>query len=184
MPRDATPVTLQDHAEDVVTVEPHDPRWTRRAKRDIETLRLELEVVTLDIEHAGSTSVPGLPAKPTVDLLLGTHACPWDERHDDTLSALGYVFYKAPNTHWRMYLKSWRHLRRGYHLHVVEHDRAHWNDHLRFRDDLRAHPAQAERYGALKQDLAERHATTRGAYKQAKSALVRELEDKAPEWHP
>lgn len=93
-------------------------------------VRLVLGAVVQGVQHFGSTSVPGLRAKPTVDLLLGTHRWPWRETDDRALAELGYTFYKAPNERWRVYLKPWQDVRRGYHLHVVEFDSGHWHDHL------------------------------------------------------
>jgi GrpB-like predicted nucleotidyltransferase (UPF0157 family) len=166
-----------------VVLEPHSAEWVERYEHEHRALLAALPQAIIDVQHIGSTSVPGLAAKPTVDIMLGTHDWPWPETHDSSLANLGYRFYKAPapNDLWRVYLKAWRTQQRGYHLHVVQHGRDHWRDHILFRDFLRAQPAQAKRYEALKLDLAERFASDRGAYQSGKAELIRELTRMAQE---
>jgi GrpB-like predicted nucleotidyltransferase (UPF0157 family) len=160
-----------------VGIEPYSANWIERYQDERRALLATLPVPIIDVQHVGSTSVPGLAAKPTVDIMLGTHDWPWPETHDHTLATLGYRFYKAsaPDGRWRVYLKAWREKQRGYHLHVVEHGSDHWQTHLLFRDFLRSHQAQAKRYEALKLDLAERFANDRSAYQRGKAELIREL---------
>jgi GrpB-like predicted nucleotidyltransferase (UPF0157 family) len=141
-----------------------------------------LDDVIVDLQHIGSTSIPGLPAKPTIDILLGTKEWPWPTAVDEDLEQLRYSFYKAPEENWRVYLKPWRNSRRGYHLHIVEHDSDHWRRHLHFRDYLRTHAEEARRYESLKHDLAKAHTYDRGKYQQGKAALIAELTKKAREW--
>jgi GrpB-like predicted nucleotidyltransferase (UPF0157 family) len=164
-----------DPSQQPLMVEPYQPLWVSRYEDEAAQLcDLPSEVVQ-EVQHFGSTSVPGMSAKPTVDILLGTTLWPWPESLDTALEQLGYIFYKAPNERWRVYLKPWLTMPRGYHLHVVEHDSDHWRDHLLFRDYLRTHSADAERYASLKQNLAGRLGGQRGTYQYEKGELVREL---------
>ena len=117
-----------------------------------------------------------------MDILLGTDSWPWTTQLDDAIAIVGYQLYKAPNERWRVYLKPWETLRRGYHLHIVEYDSPHWHDHLLFRNYLRTHPEHAERYATLKLDLAARLGGRRGSYQNGKAELVRELQHRANEW--
>lgn len=167
-----------------VLVEAYSEDWRERYETERRALLEALAGAIVELEHIGSTSVPGLAAKPTIDMMLGTHAWPWPEKRDGLLGALGYDHYKTPARHgrWRVYIKAWRGRPRGFHLHVVEHDSEHWRSHLLFRDFLRVHRSQAERYEALKRELAARFAHDRAAYQRGKSQLVTEITELAQRW--
>lgn len=149
-----------------------DPQWSELAQQEMLRLREVLSGHIVDIQHFGGTAVPGLDAKPTLDLLLGTGSWPWPQAADAALLTLGFSFYKSPNSRWRVYLKRRGELQRGYHLHVVEAGSDHWHSHLRFRDHLRRAPEDAKRYAALKRELAQQFADDRGAYQAGKAELV------------
>ena len=170
--------------DEPVTIEAYSEEWQERYRVERRALLGALAGTIVGLEHIGSTSIPGLAAKPTVDLMLGTLAWPWPDAYDATLATLGYNHYKTPaeDGRWRVYLKPWEGRQRGYHLHVVEHDSEHWLSHLLFRDFLRDHIAEAKRYEALKLELARNFANDRTAYQEGKSQLIAELTRSAEEW--
>jgi GrpB-like predicted nucleotidyltransferase (UPF0157 family) len=169
-------------SQEPVVVEPYQPLWRVQFAGEQNLLRTVLGNNVRDIQHFGSTSVPDLWAKPTVDILAGTCCWPWPTQLDLALQGAGYVFYKAPNERWRVYLKPWRDKLRGYHLHVVEFESDHWNEHLLFRDYLRCHPQDAERYAESKRELAGQLEGRRGSYQRLKAELVVELMERAKAW--
>lgn len=171
-----------DPSQEPVAVEPYQLEWLERYEHEHMLLQSVLDEAVLEIQHFGSTSIPGMWAKPTVDILLGTSRWPWPPMLDQALHDAGYVFYKAPRERWRVYLKSWQHLRRGYHLHIVEFASEHWIEHLLFRDYLRYNRHDAAVYAALKRDLAQSHEQDRGAYQHQKAELVMELMKRAKAW--
>lgn len=130
-------------------------------------------------EHFGSTAVPGLIAKPTIDLIVATQLWPWPAELDMQLRGLGFYFYKAPNPKWRVYLKERDGRQRGFHLHVVEAESQHWHEHLLFRDHLRGHAEDAQTYGRLKVALAQTYPEQLGQYQARKADLVREIMQRA-----
>ncbi|WP_415791026.1 GrpB family protein [Deinococcus saxicola] len=144
-------------------------------------LRRTLGPATSAAEHFGSTAVPGLIAKPTIDLIVATALWPWTEQLDEKLRAIGFHFYKAPHPRWRVYLKEREGRQRGFHLHTVEEGSSHWQEHLLFRDHLRCHPADAAAYGQLKLELAAAHPGRLGEYQAGKAELVREIMGRAEE---
>ncbi|GAA5531726.1 GrpB family protein [Deinococcus aluminii] len=166
---------MGDPAREAVKVEGYDPRWPWWANQEITLLRGVLGDRIAEIEHIGSTAVPGMDAKPTVDLMLGTAAWPWNPEDDARLLVAGYSFYKSPNERWRVYLKPRGNLLRGFHLHIVEADSAHWREHLHFRDHLRAHPEDARAYAEVKRELAQKFGHDRGAYQAGKADLIRAI---------
>jgi GrpB-like predicted nucleotidyltransferase (UPF0157 family) len=128
----------------------------------------------LDIEHFGSTAVPGMSAKPTVDMLAGVESMAVADALFAPLLQAGYTTSRAfnamlPDRRWFMRVADGR---RTHHLHLVEHGGPQWLDRLRFRDALRSDARLARRYGELKAELAAKHRFDREAYTAAKGAFV------------
>jgi GrpB-like predicted nucleotidyltransferase (UPF0157 family) len=155
-----------------VRVVPYDPAWAdlfaaerRRLEEVLTTCGLSLR-----IEHTGSTAVPGLSAKPVLDMLAA-----WTDGEQrpaliDAFQRAGYVYRGEQGIPGRDFFR--RGEPRQYHLHLAEVDSRFWSDHRAFRDYLRAHADVAAAYGLLKQTLAERHPTDRAAYIDGKTAFV------------
>jgi GrpB-like predicted nucleotidyltransferase (UPF0157 family) len=124
----------------------------------------------LDVEHTGSTSVPGLAAKPIIDILAGLR------KEDDRAAAIA-AFRSAGYTHrGEQEIPGRDFFRRGeprqYHVHLTLEGSAFWDDQRTFRDWLRTHPDAAAEYAELKLALAASHATDREAYIAGKTAFV------------
>ena len=134
------------------------------------------------IEHIGSTAVPGLGAKPVIDILLGAPSIAVIERHIPGLVESGYryvpEFERAMPE--RRYFTKLDHPPGRFHLHAVALGSAFWSRHLAFRDALRADPSLARKYWRLKQHLAARHPDDRAAYAEAKSDFIRSALAKGP----
>jgi GrpB-like predicted nucleotidyltransferase (UPF0157 family) len=129
----------------------------------------------LTIEHIGSTSVPGLSAKPIIDMLLGVQTLDQADACLEPLQQLGYEYLPERTA----FTKARRFLRKyspgelvGYHLHLLQPSNPHWTALLAFRNYLRHHPATAHRYGVLKQQLAEQFPTDRLAYLHGKADFI------------
>lgn len=149
-----------------------DPRWPEAFARQRETLQRMLGPTAERIEHVGSTAVPGLAAKPIVDILVGLRWLDAGAERIPALLAEGYSYvpeYEAELPE-RLYLR--RGTPRTVHLHKVETRSPEWERMIRFRDHLRAKPGAARRYERLKRELAERHADDREAYTQGKSEFI------------
>lgn len=169
-----TPTSLGLRSGTVV-VAPHDPAWAAEFQAERARLMAALGALPGRIEHVGSTSVPELPAKPILDLLGGRPASSAPEPYVAALERAGYVHrgeYGIPGRDY--FVRDDASGRRTHHLHLVEEDGPLWRRHLAFRDYLRAHPARAAEYAALKRDLAARHADERAAYTSAKTAFIEE----------
>ena len=125
------------------------------------------------IEHVGSTAVPGLIAKPVIDIMFGVRSLGESEPAIDDLASAGYVHspYKGDVMHW-FCKPSDEH--RTHHLHLIPHASALWNERIRFRDLLRADDKIASDYAALKRDLALLHKDDREAYTQEKWPFIRD----------
>jgi GrpB-like predicted nucleotidyltransferase (UPF0157 family) len=130
----------------------------------------------LAIEHIGSTSVPGLSAKPIIDMLLGMETLEKADICLDPLAQLGYEYLPQR----KAFTKARRFLRKyplggrvGYHLHLLQPNNPYWTVLLVFRDYLRCHPDTAHQYSVLKKQLAEQCATDPLAYLHGKADFIR-----------
>jgi GrpB-like predicted nucleotidyltransferase (UPF0157 family) len=166
-----TPPWAYERAE----VRPYDPAWSERARTECARLRSLLAPWLADgVEHVGSTAVPGLDAKPIVDIMASVTDL--DAVDPEALAPAGWC-YVPPDLDgrpWRrFYVKpdeSGQH--REAHLHLIQAGHHRWTDQLRFRDALRADPGLAEQYAALKHRLSAEHANDREAYTEGKAEFV------------
>ncbi|MEO8152559.1 MAG: GrpB family protein [Rhizobacter sp.] len=124
-----------------------------------------------EIEHIGSTAVPGLAAKPLIDIMAPVESLEGSLPAIEAARSLGYHFYPyMPETmHW-FCKPSPAH--RTHHLHLVPYGSPRWRQALAFRDALRASKELAAEYATLKFQLAERYRNDREAYTQTKSVFV------------
>jgi GrpB-like predicted nucleotidyltransferase (UPF0157 family) len=148
-----------------------DPGWPALFERLAEPLREALADLHARVEHVGSTSVPGLAAKPIVDMDVVVASAADVPLAVERLCTLGYVPQGDKGIAGREAFLPPRDAPEHHLYVVVDGNRAH-TDHTRFRDHLRAHPDAARAYAALKRDLAERHGTDRLAYTDAKTAFI------------
>lgn len=160
---------------DEIVIVPYDVRWPELFEAQRARVAAVLAPVLVGaVEHIGSTAVPGLPAKPIIDMLarVTDHgaAGPVAAR----LAEIGWVAAPEPSDGA---LRRWSYCfpdvaRRSHHLHVVEHSSDGWPTWLAFRDRLRADPAAAARYAALKTELAARDRHYRIAYRAGKAPFI------------
>lgn len=158
-----------------VALQAYDASWSARFATERERLLALFPGRLIAIEHMGSTAVPGLVAKPVIDMLAGVVSMEEARVLAGPLCAAGYTTsaeFNATLTD-RQWFMRWADGRRTHHLHLVVHGSPAWRQRLYFRDALRASPELAATYAALKADLASKHPTDREAYTEAKAAFVR-----------
>lgn len=183
---------IQRLVAEEVSIEPYDPRWPELFRQEKAHLMscLPRELVKR-IEHFGSTAVPGLAAKPIIDMLVEvTDLQATTARIAPLLESQGYDYLWRP-THgnigepfYAWFIK--RDLATGlrtHHIHMVEREFVeHW-DRLFFRDYLIAHPPVAREYETLKRHLASTLATDRVAYTNAKTEFIASITEEAKRWY-
>ena len=159
-----------------VHIVPYDPGWPIRfeAERQVLLSSIGPWLVGGAVEHIGSTAVPGLDAKPVIDIMAGVEsldaarpALPVLERHQYC-----YAPYRTEVMHWFCKPSP---AQRTHHLHLVPIGSPLWIERLVFRDYLRAHPDVADEYAALKRRLGETHRFDREAYTNAKTPFVQRV---------
>jgi GrpB-like predicted nucleotidyltransferase (UPF0157 family) len=164
--------------EDVALVA-YDPKWPGLFQEEREHLLacLPRELIG-QIEHFGSTAVPGLAAKPIIDILVEVKSLEETRlRIVPILEAQSYEYFWRPTwgddtpPFYAWFIKRDSEGRRTHHLHMVERHFEHW-DRLLFRDYLRAHPEAAVEYQRLKMNLAARYPQDRVAYTKGKTGFI------------
>jgi GrpB-like predicted nucleotidyltransferase (UPF0157 family) len=157
----------------VVRLAEYDARWPALFAAEERRIRGHCGPLPLRLEHVGGTSIPGMCAKPVLDIAAGR---PPDSELREYLSALtraGYEHRGPQGVPGREFFRRGR--PRAWHVHLVETGGPLWRDYLAFRDYLRAHPDATRRFADLKRALAARFPRDREAYINAKSEPVLEI---------
>ena len=156
-----------------VRVVPYDDRWPALFEGEAERIAAAVAAAglpELSLEHVGSTAVPGLAAKPVLDIAAGYAPGTAPSTYVALLESLGYVYRGNRGVPGREFFR--RGELRTHHLHMVERHGTHWVRYLRFRDALRADAGIRHAYAALKRELALRHPQDREAYMLGKAEFV------------
>lgn len=169
---DIDPEHLWYAPEKIVLME-HDPAWLHAARDEAARIALACGNALLRVEHIGSTSVPGLKAKPILDLMPLLRA--YDDGYQCVapMRAMGYWYaddFGIPGRH--LFVKG---APRTHHVHMLVEGSKEAARHLAVRDTLRIDPELSARYAALKESLATRFGADRQGYADAKSELMLEI---------
>jgi GrpB-like predicted nucleotidyltransferase (UPF0157 family) len=165
----------------IIRIADYDPGWPVRFAETGARLRAALGDVALRIDHIGSTSVPGLAAKPVLDIQISVARLDPVNPFRDPLAGLGYVFRADNPERTKRYFREPPGTPRT-HLHVRRHGSFAEQFALLFRDHLRAAPAAAAEYAAVKRRLAAEHPHDGQAYTDAKVPVVWSLAQRADDW--
>ncbi|MDO3411287.1 GrpB family protein [Saccharibacillus sp. CPCC 101409] len=163
-----------------VRLSEYTPDWALRFEREAAFLRGVFGGEILRFEHFGSTSVPGMKAKPVIDMMAIVRDISAIDGYNDEMIALGYDAagdWGIPGR--RLFRKGGE--ERTHHIHFYEAGSPQIARHLALRDYLRARPDEAAAYSSFKEELAARFEETSG-YSPAKKAFVSELEKRALAW--
>lgn len=161
-------------SESVELVE-YDPGWAELFERERVALGRIFDGDAVAIEHIGSTSVPGLCAKPIVDVLIGLRALELTDDQIVGMERLGYHYLGEHGLPGRLFFRKDP---QTHHVHVVEHAGEHWDRQITFRDALRSDPDERRRYDEFKRRLAAQ-GHPREAYTELKTPFIREVEARA-----
>jgi len=174
--RDDADVLKKDHVDIVA----YNSEWPTKASAEINRLKEVLPLSRIiDIQHVGSTAIPGMAAKPIVDIQIAVHSL--EEMKVIAIPALqklGYEYwYENPDPERMFFVKNMPPFgeRRTHHAHIVEPTSKHWIGKINFRDYLVAHPEVAKEYQDLKIKLAQQYTYDREEYTNAKGEFVNKI---------
>ncbi len=164
----------------IVIVE-YNPAWSTLYEQEKALILEAIGPWLVDIQHIGSTSVPGLAAKPIIDIMPGIRYLYEASNCIAPLEKIGYKY--VPEFEdvmpYRRYFRKDIDGQRTHHIHMVETSHEFWERHLLFRDYLRKHPAIAQQYAELKKDLAARYLKEGFDYTEAKTEFIKTIEKRA-----
>jgi len=157
----------------IVRLVPYNAGWAQVYEDERARIEAAIGVYVLDIQQVGSTSIPGLAAKPIIDIAVGVADFEEARVCIAPMEALGYTYHGEHGIPGRHYFT------RGdptlYHVHVHETTSRAWGNLVIFRDYLLVHPEEAQAYLELKQRLAEQHRHDRYAYTEGKAAFIERI---------
>ncbi|GGF22449.1 hypothetical protein GCM10010954_21570 [Halobacillus andaensis] len=165
-----------------VAVEPYLEKWPMMFLEEAKKLREVFTTEILEIHHIGSTSVPGLQAKPIIDIMPVVKDITLVDQYNEEMKQMGYTPKGENGIPQRRYFEKGGD-QRSHHVHFYEEDSHEIKRHLAFRDYLRTHPYEKQQYGELKQKMAQQFPYDIASYIQGKEQLVRESESKALIWY-
>lgn len=154
---------------------PYTPAWATLFQTEWVRLQLALGADALDIQHIGSTAVPGLAAKPVLDIGIAVANQSAVTACVPRLSALGYTYRGYRGSDQGHFFDQGPEECLTHYLHLLLRGEQGWLHYLQFRDYLRAHPAARAAYQQLKQQLAVQYAADRAAYSAAKASFVQSV---------
>src|SRR3954452_10351123 len=160
-----------------ISVVDYDERWPMRFREIAERVRQALGEDALGVEHIGSTSVPGLVAKPIVDVLLTVADVSNEAAYVPALESAGFLLRVREPAHRMVRTPA-----RDVHVHVYEPGRPEVGDHLDLRDWLRVDAQDRELYAATKRTLARQQWNDMNDYAEAKSDVISAMVTRARAW--
>ncbi len=172
--------TGSDRGPDPIEVVDYDPAWPGRYEQWRELLTSALGTAGVRTEHVGSTAVPGLPAKPVIDIQVSVTDLRDEPRYAPQLEAAGVQLRSRDELH--RYFRPFPSHPRDVHVHVCEADSTWEREHLLFRDYLRACPTARDAYAEAKKAAARAWQDDRWAYSEAKTGIILDILDAAEQW--
>lgn len=169
--------------EQQVYLEPYDAKWADAFERESAAIVIALGEVLVALHHIGSTAIPGICAKPIIDMLAVTQDLRLLDNRGNALAAMGYEALGEFGIAGRRYFrKGDRSGIRTHQVHAFQVGSPQITRHLGFRDFLRAHPDEAAAYAALKERLATEFPRDVSNYTDGKSRFIQEMDIRAEEW--
>ncbi len=157
----------------IVRIVPHQPAWASLFEEEKARIETAVGPHILDIQHVGSTAIPGIPAKPIIDIGVAVRDFEEAAVCIAPIVQLGYTYRGENGIPRRHYFRKGDDIQpRTHHIHINEIDGPDWKNQVDFRDYLRQHPETAAQYAQLKTSLAQRHPTDRLAYLYGKAAFI------------
>jgi GrpB-like predicted nucleotidyltransferase (UPF0157 family) len=154
-----------------IVVDNYSANWPEQFQLESTALERIFANDSVTIHHIGSTSVPGLSAKPIIDILVEVDGLSWFKSKYTELSTLGYIAKGENGIVGREYFQKGG-IKRSHHLHGFKRNDMHALRHLAFRDYLRSNPDVAKEYGELKCRVAQRCINDMNVYMQGKDSFI------------
>ena len=160
-----------------IIIKEYDPKWQALFETESAEIMEAIGHYVAEIEHIGSTAVPGLCAKPVIDILVGLRRLLDAQDCILPMEGMGYEYFPEFEDEFpeRRYFRKTSNGKRTHQIHMVEINTDFWKRHLAFRDHLRTHLETANEYAALKKELAKQFENDREGYTNAKTIFIENI---------
>jgi GrpB-like predicted nucleotidyltransferase (UPF0157 family) len=153
----------------------HNPEWMVEYEKEAAVLTAVFQPILLAIHHIGSTAVPGILAKPIIDVLAEVGEITAVDAYNPAMAAMGYIAKGENGIPGRRYFRKGSDSHHTHHVHVFQTGHPEITRHLNFRDYLIAHPETAQAYSKLKMQLAQKYREEPALYTNAKTAFIQRV---------
>jgi GrpB-like predicted nucleotidyltransferase (UPF0157 family) len=165
-----------------VEVVPHDSEWKKKYEEEASIVRSILKKEILAIHHFGSTAIPGISAKPIIDILIEVYNIEKFDEYNNVMIEQGYIPKgESGIPKRRLFIKGSEEFR-TFHIHVFQKGDAEIIRLLKFRDYMISHPKDAQEYSNLKEELAQEYPENIDGYIDGKDAFIEKIDMKAKTW--
>jgi GrpB-like predicted nucleotidyltransferase (UPF0157 family) len=165
-----------------IVVVPYNPRWPELFRQEAAKIATIFGEELVTIQHIGSTSIPGMSAKPIIDIMPVVRDIQQVEMFNAAMIQLGYESKGEFGIPGRRYFSKGGDANRSHHVHTYQLNHPEVARHLDFRDYLSAHPEEAQQYASLKIALAQQFPHDISGYMAGKDAFIKETIQQAHEW--
>ena len=165
-----------------VVVMPSDSNWSELFKKEANGLAALLGREVVAIHHIGSTAIPGIIAKPIIDILVEIHDINKMDEFNAEMIKLGYQPKGEFGIPGRRFFTKSDGTTRTHHAHVFQTGDPEVERHLSFKEYMTAHPKEAQAYSRLKEELAGKFPEDINGYTQAKGDFIKRIDEKAKAW--
>lgn len=167
-------------SDNLVEIDDYDPSWPQRFEEERGALLERLGDTVQDIQHIGSTAIPGCAAKPIIDLMVGVDELNVDDALTEKLKEFGYEYFGEFGIPGRHFFRKGD--PRTHHLHWVRIGGDFWEHQILFREYVTAHPDELKKYVELKRQLAAKYHHDRPRYTSSKTDFIEALMTRAHDW--
>lgn len=162
-----------------VEVIPYDAAWVKKFLEERLQLLAILDANVVSIDHIGSTAIPDMPAKPVIDILISVIKINTVDAYNDKMVTFGYEIKGEFGIVGRRFFLKNVNGERSYHVHIFQHGNPELQRHIKFRDYMITHPAEAAQYAELKIKLAQLFPDNITAYCEGKNNFIKEIDQKS-----
>ena len=159
----------------------YDPNWKDMYKEESEKIKNVLSDIIIDIHHVGSTAIPGIKAKPVIDILVEVKDIEAVDRYNYKMKDLGYEVMGEYGIPKRRFFRKGEN-NRTHHIHIFQVENEEIERHINFKEYLIAHPDKAREYSKLKEKLANKYTHGVEYYTNGKGDFIKEIDKKAKLW--
>ena len=165
-----------------VVLTSHNPAWIEQYEAEAAQLTAVFQPILVAMHHIGSTAVPGIKAKPIIDIMIVVTEITAVDAFIQPMADLGYISKGENGIPGRHYFRKGSDEHHTHHVHVYAENHPEIDRHLDFRDYLRHHPAVATAYSQLKESLAQQYVADVSQYTESKTPFILEIENKVRLW--